>query len=245
MSSPTEPNVSETRAHDGGHWHRRFFEGRSTVFAVTMTIAVLIGGIVEIVPILNLHAPDQAGLPAVYTPLEQAGRDIFVREGCYNCHSQMVRPMYAETLRYGEWSRSVEYTWDRPFQLGSRRIGPDLAREGGLRNDGWHYDHFRDARSVSPGSLMPNYPWLLRDKLDPADVRASVVALARLGAPYNDTTLEGVTSQLQSQGGEITARLAAVGVQAAWDDEVIALIAYLQRLGTMFPADTALAQETP
>src|SRR5688572_28550021 len=102
-----------------------------------------------------------------YTPIEVAGRDIYVREGCYNCHSQMIRPMRAETLRYGPWSRASEYVWDRPFQLGSRRIGPDLQRVGGKYPDAWHYEHMKDPRTTSPGSIMPGYPWLAEDRVDP------------------------------------------------------------------------------
>ena len=148
------------------------------------------------------------------------------------CHSQMVRPMRAEYLRYGEWSRAWEYTYDRPFLLGSRRLGPDLHRVGGKYPDAWHYEHMRDPRSTSPGSVMPPYQWLHEWTIDPADITASVRALARLGTPYESTELDWVAAQLESQGTEIMRSLANTGIQTAWDTEIVALIAYLQRLGT-------------
>jgi cytochrome c oxidase cbb3-type subunit I/II len=215
------------------YWHRTL-ERRTTLFAVLATVAVVIGGAVEIIPMyyVDAVAPNGPGSVEHYTPLELAGRDIYIREGCYNCHSQMIRPTYSETLRYGEWTRSYEVMWDRPFQLGSRRIGPDLAREGGLRSDAWHYDHFRDPRALQVGSIMPSYEWLLRWKLDPADVQASVQAMQTLGVPYTDQDVATVEASLQAQGQQIVDNLSGTGIEAAWDDEVIAVIAYLQHLGT-------------
>ena len=166
-----------------------------------------------------------------YSPLEVAGRDIYIREGCYLCHSQMVRPMRAEVLRYGEWTRAAEYQYDRPFLLGSRRLGPDLQRLGQMYPDAWHYEHMRDPRSISPGSVMPPYAWLLDDKVDPDDVAKSVRALEKLGTPYVGTDDAAVASSLQSQGASIVQNLATAGITAEWDDEIVALIAYLQRLG--------------
>lgn len=233
----------ENNHHSAGgrteHWHRRLLEGRLPVFAALTTIAVIIGGIVEIVPMYTVATANEgAELPDPYTPLELAGRDIYVREGCYNCHSQMVRPVYAETLRYGEWSRSIEYSWDRPFQLGSRRIGPDLAREGtdGRRPHNWHYEHFRDPRSVQVGSIMPPYPWLYRRTIDPGDVAASMRAMQTLGVPYTDEQIDGVEALLREQAEGIIAELTPENAEGAtWDQEVLALIAYMQRLGTMLP----------
>jgi len=164
-------------------------------------------------------------------PLEVAGRDIYVSEGCFLCHSQWVRPMRAEILRYGPWSRAWEYQYDRPFQLGSRRIGPDLHRLGGKYPDAWHFEHMRDPRSTSPGSVMPTYAWLLSDRIDADDVRASVVALKKIGTPYTDADVAGVGESLAVQGGEIVGRLAAAGIETTADRKIIALIAYLQRLG--------------
>jgi cytochrome c oxidase cbb3-type subunit I/II len=160
-----------------------------------------------------------------------AGRDIYVREGCYNCHSQMVRPFRSETLRYGPWSRAGEYIYDRPFQLGSRRIGPDLARVGGKYPDAWHYEHMGNPRGYSPDSIMPAYPWLFTGKVDPEDVRASVRALETLGEPYSDDDVAKVPASLAAQQKTIVDSLATAKIQAEPDLEVIALIAYLQRLG--------------
>jgi cytochrome c oxidase cbb3-type subunit I/II len=228
--SNENPNQSE-KAY--GQFHRRVLEGKGAVFAIATTIAISIGGIVEIVPMFTATSIswERAGHITPYTPLEVAGRDIYVREGCYLCHSQMVRPMRAEILRYGEWTRAAEYQYDRPFLLGSRRLGPDLQRVGGKYPDAWHYEHMRDPRTTSPGSVMPTYPWLHRDKIDPADITASVVALAKVGTPYVGVDEASVAASLQSQGTTITTSLATSGINAAWDDEIVALIAYLQRLG--------------
>ncbi len=180
------------------HWHRRLLEGNGALFAVLTTVGISIGGIVEIIPMYSIAAGPEA-MPEVtpYTQLELAGRDIYVREGCYNCHSQMVRPFRSETLRYGPWSRAGEYAYDRPFQLGSRRIGPDLHRVGGKYPDAWHYEHMKDPRSTSPGSIMPPYPWLLEDKVDVADIQASVSAMKTLGVPYTDADVANTGAQMQ------------------------------------------------
>ena len=215
-----------------GQIHRKLFEGRAAFFTVAMTIAVLIGGVVELIPMFTAsYGPEHAGWVTPYTPLEVAGRDIYVREGCYVCHSQMVRPMRAELLRYGDWTRAPEYMYDRPFQLGSRRIGPDLQRVGGKYPDSWHYEHMRDPRSTSPGSVMPSYPWLLQDRIDPDDIVRSVRALQRAGTPYVGDLAKGVPAQLQSQGQQIVANLAQTQITSSWDAEIVALIAYMQRLG--------------
>jgi cytochrome c oxidase cbb3-type subunit I/II len=143
----------------------------------------------------------------------------------------MVRPFRDETLRYGTWSRSEEYTWDRPFLLGSRRIGPDLHRVGGKYPDAWHYEHMRDPRSTSPNSIMPPYPWLLKWKVDPDDVSASLLALSRVGTPYTQDQIEHTADALKSQADPIVANMATANINVAWDDEIVALTAYLQRLG--------------
>lgn len=215
-----------------GRFHRRFLEGNAGWFAVATTVAVSIGGIVEIVPMFTASlGPDRTEVVTPYTPLEAAGRDIYVREGCYLCHSQMVRPMRSEILRYGEWSRAWEYTYDRPFQLGSRRAGPDLHRVGGKYPDAWHYEHMRDPRSTSPGSIMPPYAFLLEWRIDPEDVAASVRALNRLGVPYEDTSLEAIRSSIDAQAATIVRNLAGANIETEPDREIVALIAYLQRLG--------------
>jgi cytochrome c oxidase cbb3-type subunit I/II len=213
-------------------WHRRLLEHRSALFTVLVTVGISIGGIVEIVPMFTASAgADTLESVTPYTALEQAGRDIYVREGCYNCHSQMVRPFRAETLRYGPWSRAGEYAYDHPFQLGSRRIGPDLHRVGGKYPDAWHYEHMRDPRSTSPGSLMPPYPWLLDDTYTAADAEKSVRALASVGVPYTEADIANVATSVSEQSAGIVERLKTAGIQTEGDKEIVALIAYLQRLG--------------
>lgn len=226
MSAPLSDNPPT-------HWHRRLLEPRPGLFAVLTTIVISIGGVAEIVPMFTVDTQAAAADAKVapYTPLEVAGRDIYVREGCNTCHSQMVRPFRDETLRYGAWSRSEEYAWDRPFLLGSRRIGPDLMRVGGKYPDAWHYEHMRDPRGTTPGSIMPSYAWLLSWKIDPDDVRATVIALQRVGTPYSDDEVARVPELLKGQGEGIVASLAQSKITAAWDDEIVALTAYLQRLG--------------
>lgn len=211
----------------------RMLEGRGTLFAVLTTVVILIGGLVEIVPMFTATlGPERLPGMTPYTALEVAGRDIYIREGCYTCHSQMIRPTRAEILRYGEWTRAGEYAYDHPFLLGSRRIGPDLQRVGGKYPDAWHYEHMRDPRSTSPGSIMPAYAWLLERRLETDDVAASVRALRTVGLPYSEAEVAGVGESLRRQGQEIVGRLATAGITAEPDQEIVAVIAYLQRLGT-------------
>ena len=224
------------------NWHSRVLEKRAGLFAVLTTVMISIGGLVEIVPMYTVAANrPNTEMVAPYTPLQLAGRDIYVREGCYNCHSQMIRPMRAETMRYGEWSRAAEYAHDRPFQLGSRRIGPDLARIGRKYPDAWHYNHMRDPRSTSPGSVMPPYPWLFTSQVAPDDIAASVRAMTIAGTPYPEMSVADVSASMLEEGGAIVANLAAVDLSAEPLDEIVALIAYMQRLGT--DIDAILAAE--
>jgi len=227
-----EMTMSDTQTEQKEHWHRRLLEGRTALFTILTTVVISIGGIVEIVPMFSVKAGPQP-LEGVtpYTPLEVAGRDIYIREGCYLCHSQMVRPMRSELLRYGEWTRAGELVYDRPFLLGSRRIGPDLQRVGGKYPDAWHYEHMRDPRSTSPGSIMPAYAFLLDWRTDPKDVAASVRALSRLGVPYDDASEASVRASIDAQSATIVRNLADANIAAEPDREIIALIAYLQRLG--------------
>lgn len=218
------------------HWHRRLLEGRSGLFAALTTVAISIGGLVEIVPMFTVGHGHDAVMPEPYTPLEVAGRDIYVREGCMVCHSQMVRPFRDETLRYGEWSHAAEYSWDRPFLLGSRRIGPDLHRVGGKYPDAWHYEHMKDPRSTSPGSIMPTYDWLIDWKIDPVDVQQSLVALNRLGTPYTEEQLTNTEAALRVDADPIVESMKAAEIEVEWDDEIVAITAYLQRLGTDRPS---------
>jgi cytochrome c oxidase cbb3-type subunit I/II len=214
---------------DKGH---RWLEGKSAWFAIVTTVAIAIGGLVEIVPMFTVSAgPELLAGVTPYTPLEVAGRDIYIREGCYTCHSQMVRPTRAEELRYGPWTRAGEYAYDHPFLLGSRRIGPDLQRVGGTYPDAWHYEHMRDPRSTSPGSIMPPYARLLERRVDSADVTASVRALRRSGVPYSEADVAGAAASMRMQGTEIVSRLAPAGLHTEPDREIVAMIAYLQRLG--------------
>jgi cytochrome c oxidase cbb3-type subunit I/II len=223
--------MSETteRGYTAAH---RTLEGKSALFAVLVTVAILIGGFVELLPMFSATAGPEM-LPGVtpYTPLEVAGRDIYIREGCYLCHSQMVRPMRAEILRYGEWTRAGEYAYDHPFLLGSRRMGPDLQRVGGKYPDAWHYEHMRDPRSTSPGSVMPPYTWLHRQNYDPADIQASLRALQKVGVPYSDAQIADAPANMREQAQGIVDRLKGTGVTTEPDKEIVALIAYLQRLG--------------
>lgn len=223
MSTPNETGY--TSAH-------RTLEGKSALFAVMVTVAILIGGIVEIIPLFSTtYGPEALAGVTPYTALEVAGRDIYVREGCYTCHSQMVRPMRAEVLRYGEWTRAGEYAYDHPFLLGSRRLGPDLQRVGGKYPDAWHFEHMRDPRATSPGSVMPPYTWLHRQAYDPADIQASLRALKKVGVPYTDEQIAGAPADMQAQAAGISERLKAAGIDADPGKEIVAMIAYLQRLG--------------
>jgi cytochrome c oxidase cbb3-type subunit II len=190
-------------------------ETSNFLMIVLILVAVAIGGLVEIVPLFFQRSTTQP-LPGVkpYTALQLAGRDVYLREGCYNCHSQMVRPFRAEALRYGALSQAGEFVYDHPFQWGSKRTGPDLHRVGGKYSDEWHLVHLLNPRELVPESNMPAYPWLLNAQLDPADSAPRMTALRRLGVPYSDA--------------EITAAAADVKGRTEMD----ALIAYLQVLGT-------------
>jgi cytochrome c oxidase cbb3-type subunit I/II len=233
------------QAPAGGSWQRRL-EARPLQFALWVLIAVAIGGLVELVPL----ATAKSNVPVIasvqpYTPLELEGRDLYVREGCYLCHSQMVRPFRAETERYGEYSKAGEFIYDHPFQFGSRRIGPDLHRVGGKYPHIWHYRHMEDPRSTSPGSIMPTYPWLLRDPLGTGRTAAKVRAMRTLGVPYTPQEVDTAVDTLRGQAREIAAELANAGVQGTEDKEIVALIAYLQRLGTdLKKAPVAAAERT-
>jgi cytochrome c oxidase cbb3-type subunit I/II len=214
------------------NWHRATLENKGALFAVLTVAAISVGSAVELGPMLAVdYAPEDLAGIEPYTPLEVAGRDVYIREGCYVCHSQWVRPFRSETLRYGEWARAGEYVYDRPFQLGSRRIGPDLLRVGGKYNDAWHYEHLKDPRSTSPGSIMPVYSWLHEQSYDPADVDASVQTLAKLGHPYSEAVLKDVPGVVKKQADEVVARLAESSIKTTPDKEIVAVIAYLQRLG--------------
>ena len=212
---------------------QRWLEARPMQFALWSLLAVAIGGLVEIVPMLVVksNVPTIASVRP-YTPLELEGRDIYIREGCYVCHSQMIRPFRAETERYGEYSKAGEFVYDHPFQFGSKRTGPDLHRVGGKYSHLWHYRHMQDPRATSTGSIMPPFPWLLSTTLDTSLTKAKVKAMRTLGVPYTQDEVDGAQDLLTRQAAEIGETLAKDGISDAADKEIVGLIAYLQRLGT-------------
>jgi cytochrome c oxidase cbb3-type subunit 2 len=179
-------------------------------------LVVAVGGLVEIVPLYFQRSTTEpvTGLTP-YSPLRLVGRDVYIREGCYNCHSQMVRPFRAETERYGHYSVAGEFVYDHPFQWGSKRTGPDLARVGGRYSDDWHRIHFQNPRDVVPESIMPAYPWLAARPAASDDIEAKMRALRRLGVPYSDGEIAGARKELEGK------------------TELDAMIAYLQGLGTV------------
>jgi cytochrome c oxidase cbb3-type subunit I/II len=217
-------------------WHRRW-ERFPIRFTILTTLAIIIASLFEAIPmfLIRSNIPTIASVKP-YTPLELAGRDIFVSEGCYNCHSQMIRPMIAETQRYGDYSKAGESIYDRPFQWGSRRIGPDLAREGGRQSSFWHWTHFENPSKFVPGSIMPSYIHLLEERLKFGEIQQHVQAAYFLGAPY-DKELQDAEAMAQQQASVIAAEIIAQGGPVSYnnhlikDSTAIALIAYLQRLG--------------
>jgi len=218
----------------GEHWHR-WIEGRPMQMLLWSTILIAIGGIVQIVPMVFVDSQvPKISTVKPYTPLELTGRDLYIREGCVGCHSQMIRPFRDETERYGEYSKSGEYIYDRPFLWGSKRTGPDLWREGGKYPDSWHYNHMMDPTTMSPGSIMPAYPHLLEDKIDYSDLAAKITVLRKLGTPYPKDFEKYAVSNAEEQANKIAQNLASQGVkdQNIQDKEIVAIIAYLQRLGT-------------
>jgi cytochrome c oxidase cbb3-type subunit I/II len=231
------PIEKEYVAHAGEHWHR-WIERRPVQFMILSLVVILIGGLIELVPtfLIKENVPTITSVKP-YTPLELEGRDIYVREGCYVCHSQMIRPFRSETVRYGEYSKAGEFVYDHPFQWGSKRTGPDLAREGVgnlKKTNGWHFRHFRKPSSMSPGSVMPAYEALLENELDVSTTEAKINAMRTLGVPYDKGYEKQAVADLEKQAKEISDNLAsdATPIIISPKREVIALIAYIQRLGT-------------
>lgn len=227
-AAPLEKNYE---THSSEHWHR-WIERKPVQMLVLAFVLVAIGGIVEFVPTFLV----QSNIPTIasvkpYTPLELEGRDLYIREGCYVCHSQMVRPFREEVARYGEYSKAGEFVYDHPFQWGSKRTGPDLAREGGRNPDSWHYNHMDDPRSTSPGSIMPAYPWMLDRDLDLSHTEAKIKAMKTLGVPYPDGYEKIAVQDLEKQAKAIQKNLEKDGIKTSEKKEIIAMIAYLQRLG--------------
>lgn len=236
--------IKEQVATKGEHWHRNI-EKRPVKMLVLSLIVISIGGLVEIIPTMLM----KSNIPTIHsvqpiTPLEQEGRDLYIREGCYNCHSQMVRPLRFETARYGEYSKAGEGVYDHPFQWGSKRTGPDLAREGRgnkqFKNANWHYKHFNNARHFNPQSIMPNYTHFLKDELDYSYIKRKISVLRKLGVPYPEGYEDQAEEDLQLQAEDVARRIYAGELDAEFTEEdikslskkeVVAIIAYLQRLG--------------
>jgi cytochrome c oxidase cbb3-type subunit I/II len=211
----------------------RWLEGKPLQFIVAALVVVLIGGVVEMVPtfLIKSNIPTIASVKP-YTPLELQGRDIYIREGCNNCHSQLIRPFRSETERYGEYSKAGEFVYDHPFLWGSKRTGPDLQREGGKYPNVWHYLHMENPQSMSPGSIMPRFPWLLTNDLDTSNTRKKISVMRKLGVSYPEG-YEGIANDdLTKQAETIALDIQKNGAPAEPNKEIIALIAYLQRLGT-------------
>lgn len=221
-------------------WHRGL-EGRPLAFTVFSLIALLIGGLVEIIPTMTIEdTVPRISSVTPYTALEVEGRDIYVREGCYTCHSQMVRPFKDEALRYGEYSRAGEFIYDHPFQWGSRRIGPDLHRVGGKYPDLWHYRHFQNPRAISEHSTMPAYAWLITDRLNTSAISKKMRALTHVGVPYTDEEVKNAEASMNEQAAAIAGRLKEQGnIEDVADKEIVALIAYMQRLGADFKKESS------
>ncbi len=214
--------------------HRKL-EGMATVFTILTVLAILVGSVIEIYPTLSLHKylPDDKKI-RTYSALELEGRDIYVREGCYVCHSQQIRPMASEVLRYGNPSTLEESMYDRPFQWGSKRTGPDLSRVGKKYPDLWHVQHMRDARSVTAGSIMPNYPWLMSQNIDFLILRKKLSVMKNLNVPYSDDELVNADIIAEKEAKKIADNIVSQGGPAGLErKEIVALIAYLQALGQM------------
>lgn len=231
----TVENIHSTDVPTAGRgWHYQL-EGKTLMFSVFTLVAVLIGSVAELVPMIAVQT-NVASIPSVkpYSPLELEGRDLYIREGCYNCHSQMIRTLPEEVLRYGESSKGGEFVYDHPFQFGSKRTGPDLQRLGGKYPDFWHFRHMMDPRSTSPGSIMPSYPWLYSDSLNTSLTSKKLSVMKTLGVPYTDEEVTNATTALEAQAKKITQGLVEQGVPTTPGlerKEIIAMIAYLQKLG--------------
>ena len=239
QDAEAENEVQHIEKHKGWLNHRKI-EGKPVTFTILALIVIMIGGLVEFIPMFigpfNNH-PEQTINVKPYTPLELAGRDIYVKEGCYNCHSQMIRPFRSEVERYGEYSKTGEFIYDHPFQWGSRRTGPDLAREGLkggklYKPDAWHYEHMINPQKTNIQSIMPPYPWLATKDIDIEVIPAKIRAMQSLGVPYDEGYDQKAVADLQKQAHGIAEGLRKSGIEVEDQKEIIAIIAYLQKLGT-------------
>lgn len=212
-------------------WHS-FIERKPLLMLVTSLVLVAIGGLVELIPtfLIKENIPTITSVKP-YTPLELQGRDIYIREGCYNCHSQMIRPFRYEVKRYGDYSKAGEFVYDHPFQWGSKRTGPDLARLGGKYNDAWHFNHMLEPSSMAPGSIMPSYPFLFTTDLDKGTTMSKIHAMRKLGVPYPEGYESIANDDIDKQAASIANSLKENKIEIEKGKEIIALIAYLQRLG--------------
>ena len=222
----------QTRGTAWGDWYDKLLLN-ALPFTVLTFLSVAVGGLIQIIPMLTIERRLQTEdrVAQVYSPLELAGRDLYVREGCYLCHSQMIRTLVPDVMRYGDYSRLGESIWDHPFQWGSKRNGPDLARVGGKYNHAWHYDHMRDPRSISTGSNMPAYTWLHGGDTDYAALPAKIRVQRTLGVPFPDWSPAEIDRLAREQAKQIAKDLRDQGRYTEPDKEIIALIAYLQTLG--------------
>jgi cytochrome c oxidase cbb3-type subunit I/II len=236
----------QVRSGRWGGWYDRLLVN-SAPFTVLTFLAVAVGGLIQIIPTItvNTAANVEDRIQVPWTPLELAGRDLYVREGCYLCHSQMIRTLVPDVLRYGDYSRLGESIYDHPFQWGSKRTGPDLAREGGKYPHAWHYDHLMDPRQVSVGSIMPAYPWLFDDRADVGALQRKIDVLRTLGVPYPPWSAADIAAAAQAQARQITAELRVQQRLVEPDREIVALIAYLQKLGRSVPVPARMTAAQP
>ena len=245
--APSLLKVSKYRQK--GEGYHTWLERKPVKLTIFATIAILIGGIVQIIPTLLIDS----NIPTItsvkpYTPLELEGRDLYIREGCVGCHSQMIRPFRSEVARYGEYSKAGEFVYDHPFLWGSKRTGPDLLRVGGKYPDSWHFNHMYDPQSTSTGSIMPRYQWLIKDKHDLSDTESKMRAMISLGVPYTELDIKNARESMDEQSIKIANNILDIPDISNYfeeeknylgtdfipleEREIIALIAYLQRLGT-------------
>jgi cytochrome c oxidase cbb3-type subunit I/II len=227
------PALTKSSLHSEKETKHRWLEKKPIQFALLSLVVISIGGIVEFIPtfLVKSNIPTIASVRP-YTPLELEGRDLYIREACNSCHSQLVRPFRSETERYGEYSKAGEYVYEHPFLWGSKRTGPDLWRVGKKYPNSWHYYHMENPSSMSPNSIMPSYPWLTTNKLDYSSLEGKIKTFRSFGAPYPEGFENIAKGELEKQAQEIALDLQKNGIAVAGDEEIIALIAYLQRLGT-------------
>jgi cytochrome c oxidase cbb3-type subunit I/II len=248
--APALSSVSSKRTL--GETFHTWLERKPIQLTILATVAILIGGLVQIVPTILV----KSNIPTIssvkpYSPLELVGRDLYIREGCVGCHSQMVRPFRSEVERYGPYAKAGEFVYDHPFLWGSKRTGPDLLRVGGKYSDNWHFNHMYDPQTTSSGSIMPGYKWMIRNKDDRSDIQTKMAAMVTLGVPYTQEEIDQAFDLMDAQATQIEQNLysdpdfvksyeadkaaaEAAGIEfiPMKDREIVALIAYLQRLGT-------------